>query len=100
MMSYYITPLPKTILSAITFPITWPLDRTLYLSYFSDNRVTYYVFFIFNNFFAIISGSTGPILLTLKTILSATKFPIILVIVIFSVSVIFLEIFSKNNDLS
>ena len=29
------TPLPKTILSAITFPITLSLDRTLYLSYFS-----------------------------------------------------------------
>src|ERR1700744_4596027 len=30
-----LTPLPETILSAITFPITLPLDRTLYLSYFS-----------------------------------------------------------------
>src|SRR6201996_2037892 len=92
MMNYYITPLPKTILSAITFPITLPLDRTLYLSYFSR----YSRFCYFDHFFGHISGSTGPILLTSKTILSATKFPIMLVIIIFSVSVIFLEIFSKN----
>src|SRR6201996_9024077 len=47
MMNYYITPLPKTILSAITFPITLPLDRTLYLSYFSR----YSRFCYFDHFF-------------------------------------------------
>src|ERR1700761_468607 len=73
MMNYYITPLPKTILSAITFPITLPLDRTLYLSYFSR----YSRFCYFDHIFGHISGSTGPIFLTSKTILSATKFPII-----------------------
>ena len=34
-------------------------------------------FCYFDHFFGHISGSTGPILLTSKTILSATKFPII-----------------------
>src|SRR6202012_6188389 len=53
---------------------------------------------ILTTFFGHITGSTGPILLTSKKILSATKFPIMLVNIIFSVSVIFLEIFSKNND--
>src|SRR6201992_3192793 len=66
--------------------------QPLYLS--QDIRVSV----ILTTFFAHISGSTGPILLTSKTILSATKFPIMLVNIIFSVSVIFLEIFSKNND--
>src|ERR1700743_650821 len=84
------TPLPKTILSAITFPITLPLDRTLYLSYFSR----YSRFCYFDHFFAHISGSTGPILLTSKTILSATKFPIILVNIIF----LYLSYFSRFSQ--
>src|SRR6202000_1659433 len=87
---------PKPILSAISFPITLSLDQTVYLSYYSR----YSRFCYFDHFFAHISGSTGSILLTSKTILSATKFPIMLVNIIFSVSVIFLEIFSKNNDAS
>src|SRR6201995_4309419 len=84
---------PKTILSAITFAITLSLDRTVYLSYYSR----YSRFCYFDHFFGHITGSTGPILLTSKTILSATKFPIMLGIIIFSVSVIFLEIFSKKT---
>src|SRR6202012_6227082 len=55
---------------------------------------------ILTTFFGHISGSTGPILLTSKTILSATKFPIMLVSIIFSVYVIFLEIFSKQKRTS
>src|SRR6202012_194047 len=43
-------------------------------------------------FFGHISGSTGPILLTSKTILLATKFPIMLVIIIFS------DFRKKKND--
>src|ERR1700743_2850431 len=39
-----------------------------------------------------------PLLDGMGPILSATKFPIILVIIIFSVSVIFLEIFSKTSQ--
>src|SRR6202012_1703526 len=42
-----ITPLPKTILSAITFPITLPIDRTHYLSYF----LRYSRFSYFDHFF-------------------------------------------------
>src|SRR6202012_2866581 len=42
-----ITPLPKTILSAITFPITLSLDRTVYLSYYSR----YSRFCYFDHFF-------------------------------------------------
>ena len=84
-MSYH--PTSKEILSAITLPITLPLDRTLYLSYFSR----YSRFCYFDHFFGHISGSTAPILLTSKT-----KFSIMSVNIVFSVSVIFLEIFSKN----
>src|SRR6201996_7820859 len=83
---------------------TLSLDRTVYklclwieLSIF-HNTQDIRVSVILTTFFAHISGSTGPILLTSKTILSATKFPIMLVNIIFSVSVIFLEIFSKNNS--
>src|SRR6201992_607218 len=91
MMSYYYTSKDNIVRHNISYNFALGLS-IFHIS--QDIRVSV----ILTTFFGHISGSTGPILLTSKTILSATKFPIILVNIIFSVSVIFLEIFSKNND--
>src|SRR6202012_657089 len=132
---------PKPILSAITFPITLPLDRTVYLSYYSRySRFCYFDHFFWpylrihwtdfahlkdnivgkkisfnvghHHFFCICHISRDflkkyqPLMkcrVALKsvTILTITpeplnRFSTTMLISIFSVSVIFLEIFSKN----
>ena len=93
MISYHSTSEDNIVRHNISYNFAFGSNSIFHIS--QDIRVTYN-FCYFDHFFGHISRSTGPILLTWKTILSAIKFPIILVIIIFSVSVIFLEIFSKN----
>src|ERR1700754_1707015 len=83
---------PKPILSAITFPITLSLDRTVYLSYYSR----YSRFCYFDHFFCPYLRIHWTDFAHLKDNIVGNKISYNVGQHHFSVSVIFLEIFSKN----